>query len=55
MGDSIGVLNADSKRVVQGLVTAPGRVSVTAVTTRVVENTSPPAVVSPSAPAGRSE
>jgi len=54
IGDSIGVLNADSKRVVQAQVTAPGRVSVSAVTTRVVENTSP-VVVSPSVPGGQSE
>jgi flagellar basal body P-ring formation protein FlgA len=54
IGDSIGVLNADSKRVVQAQVTAPGRVSVSAVTTRVVENTSP-MVVSPSGSGGQSE
>ncbi len=54
IGDSIGVLNADSKRVVQAQVTAPGRVSVSAVTTRVVENTSP-MVVSPSASGGQPE
>jgi flagellar basal body P-ring formation protein FlgA len=54
IGDSIGVLNAESKRVVQAQVTAPGRVSVTAVTTRVVENTSP-MVVSPSASDRQSE
>jgi flagella basal body P-ring formation protein FlgA len=54
IGDSIGVLNADSKRVVQAQVTAPGRVSVSSVTTRVVENTSP-MVVSPSVSGGQSE
>jgi flagella basal body P-ring formation protein FlgA len=50
LGDSIGVLNADSKRVVQGVITAPGRVTVSAAVTRVVDNT--PAV-SP-APSGSS-
>ncbi len=54
IGDLIGVLNADSKRVVQAQVTAPGRVSVSAVTTRVVQNTSP-MVVSPSVSGGQSE
>jgi flagellar basal body P-ring formation protein FlgA len=38
LGDSIGVLNSESKRVVQGIVTAPGRVTVRAITTRVVDN-----------------
>jgi flagella basal body P-ring formation protein FlgA len=52
LGDLIGVLNADSKRIVQGVITAPGRVTVSAATTRVVENTSSPIVVSP---AGRPE
>jgi flagellar basal body P-ring formation protein FlgA len=52
LGDAIGVLNADTKRTVQGVITAPGRVTVNAATTRVVENTPSPMVVSP---AGRSE
>jgi flagellar basal body P-ring formation protein FlgA len=52
LGDLIGVLNADSKRIVQGVITAPGRITVNAATTRVVENTPSPMVVSP---AGRSE
>jgi flagellar basal body P-ring formation protein FlgA len=51
LGDSIGVINLETKRVVQGVVTAPGRVTVSAVTTRVVENAASPVVVSPSAPA----
>jgi flagella basal body P-ring formation protein FlgA len=38
MGDTISVLNVESKRVVPGIVSGPGRVSVKAVTTRVVDN-----------------
>ncbi len=55
IGDSIGVLNIESKRVVQGVVSAPGRVTVVAVPTRLVDNRSPPVVVSPSAPPEQSE
>jgi flagella basal body P-ring formation protein FlgA len=55
IGDSIGVLNIESKRVVQGVVSAPGRVTVVAVPTRLVNNRSPPVVVSPSAPPEQSE
>jgi flagella basal body P-ring formation protein FlgA len=49
LGDSIGVLNVESNRVIQGIVSAPGRVTVSAVPTRVVENT-PMVVSSPSSP-----
>ncbi len=38
LGDTIGVLNAESKRVVQGVVIGPGRVAVGQIATRVVEN-----------------
>ena len=38
LGDTINVLNAESKRVVQAVVTGPDRVSVGAITTRVVDN-----------------
>ena len=38
MGDTIGVLNVESKRVVQAVISGPDRVTVGAVTTRVVEN-----------------
>jgi flagella basal body P-ring formation protein FlgA len=37
-GDSIGVLNVESKRVVQGVVSGPGRVTITALPTRMVDN-----------------
>jgi flagella basal body P-ring formation protein FlgA len=54
IGDSIGVLNVETKRVVQGVVSAPGRVTVVAVPTRLVDNRLPVAV-SPSAPPEQSE
>ncbi len=38
LGDTIGVLNSESKRVVQGVIIAPGRVAVGMTTTRVVDN-----------------
>jgi flagellar basal body P-ring formation protein FlgA len=38
LGDTIGVLNTQSKRVVQGTITAPGRVTVSVAATRVVDN-----------------
>jgi len=38
LGDTIGVLNAESKRVVHGKISGPSRVTVSAITTRVVEN-----------------
>jgi flagella basal body P-ring formation protein FlgA len=37
-GDTINVLNAQSKRVVQGVITAPGRVTVNVATSHVAEN-----------------
>jgi flagellar basal body P-ring formation protein FlgA len=43
LGDTIGVLNTESKRVVQGVISAPGRVTVAPVTTRVVDNAPQPA------------
>ncbi len=52
LGDSIGVLNVESNRVIQGIVSAPGRVTVSAVPTRVVDNT---VVASPSSSPERSE
>ena len=42
IGDTINVLNIQSKRVVQGVISAPGRVTVTAVTTRFVANAPAP-------------
>ncbi len=38
LGDTISVLNVESKRVVQAVVSGPGRVTVGAITTRVVDN-----------------
>jgi flagella basal body P-ring formation protein FlgA len=38
LGDTIGVLNLESKRVVQAVISGPDRVMVGAVTTRVVDN-----------------
>jgi flagella basal body P-ring formation protein FlgA len=45
LGDQISVLNEQSKRLVQGTVTGPGRVTITALTTRLAEGatTSAPA------------
>jgi flagellar basal body P-ring formation protein FlgA len=38
LGDSVGVLNTDSKRLVQGVIVAPGRVKVSFPPTRFVDN-----------------
>jgi flagella basal body P-ring formation protein FlgA len=38
LGDTISVLNTESKRVVSGVVTGPDRINVGAITTRVVDN-----------------
>jgi flagellar basal body P-ring formation protein FlgA len=38
LGDTISVLNVESKRVVPGIVSGPDRVSVKAITTRMVDN-----------------
>jgi flagellar basal body P-ring formation protein FlgA len=43
LGDTINVLNVQSKRVVQGVVSGPGRVTVVGAITRVTENTPQPA------------
>jgi len=51
MGDTISVLNAESKRVVQGVVSGPGRVTVSAKSIRFVENAPEP----PTPPAPPSE
>jgi flagella basal body P-ring formation protein FlgA len=50
IGDTINVANVQSKRVVQGVVTGPGRVMVTATQIRFVENAPAPATA-PAAPA----
>ena len=49
LGDTIGVMNVQSKRLVQGVVTGAGRVTVAAVPARVVD--SAPAAASPAPPA----
>jgi len=49
LGDTISVMNMQSKRLVQGVVTGPGRVTVAAVPARVVD--SAPAAASPAPPA----
>jgi flagella basal body P-ring formation protein FlgA len=51
IGDTIGVLNVESKRIVQGVITAPGRVTVNAMSNRVVDNSPAQMVVSPAASA----
>ncbi len=55
LGDSIGVLNMESKRVVQGIITAPGRVTVSIPTTHFVENAPKPAGNPSAVPPGRFE
>src|SRR5205085_188257 len=55
LGDTINVMNTQSKRLVQGVVTGPGRVTVAAVPARVVESTPPasaPAAPSSEPPQG---
>ncbi len=47
LGDTISVANVQSKRVVQGIVTGPGRVTVRAAITRLVENAPEPAPAPP--------
>ncbi len=54
LGDTINVVNVQSKRVVQGVVSAPGRVTVKAAMTRFVENAPEPAP-EPATPALSSE
>ena len=38
LGDTIGVLNVDTKRVVQATVAGPGQVTVSTMSTRLVDN-----------------
>ena len=53
LGDAIGVLNVDSKRIVQGIITAPGRITVGGAVTRVVDNAPNPAPGSAAEPKER--
>jgi flagella basal body P-ring formation protein FlgA len=46
LGDTIGVVNLESKHVVQGVISGPGRVTVSVAPTRLVENAPAPARVS---------
>jgi flagellar basal body P-ring formation protein FlgA len=46
VGDTIGVLNTQTKRIVQGVVTGPGHVSVPDVTMHIAANTPEPALPS---------
>jgi len=55
LGDSISVLNLQSKRMVQGIVSGPGRVTVKPVATRVVDNGSEVAVPAQSIPPERQD
>ncbi len=50
LGDTISVLNIQSKRMVQGVVSGAGRVTVSAVPRRVVENAYEPAPATPALP-----
>ncbi len=50
LGDTIGVLNVQTKRVVRGIVAGPGRVTVSAATTHLVANAPEPARGPPSDP-----
>ena len=47
LGDTISVVNIQSKRVLQGVVSGPGRVTISAVTTRLVDSTPQPAAETP--------
>jgi flagellar basal body P-ring formation protein FlgA len=55
LGETIGVLNTQTKRVVQGVVSGPDRVMVAAATTHLVDNASDPVPASVIAPPTRQE
>jgi len=52
LGDTVSVANVQSKRVIQGIVTGPGRVTISAGPTHVVESASQPAADVPAPSAG---
>jgi hypothetical protein len=52
LGDTINVMNTQSKRMLQGVVVGAGRVTVAALPSRVVE--SAPAAVAPASPSAES-
>ena len=49
LGDTIGVMNMQSKRLVQGVVSGPGHVTMAAVPARVVDSTPAAAPPAPAA------
>lgn len=50
LGDTVSVLNTESKRVVHGVVSGPGRVTVSTTPKQLVENTPAPQTAPPSQP-----
>jgi flagellar basal body P-ring formation protein FlgA len=55
LGDTVNVLNVESKRLVQGVVSGPGRVTVSAKPTRFVQNAQEPASAPPPPPSDKSQ
>jgi flagellar basal body P-ring formation protein FlgA len=55
LGDTVNVLNVESKRLVQGVVSGPARVTVSAKPTRFVANASEPTLAPPPPPSDKSQ